>query len=177
MAVFQDIFDQIGSTTVVSNASQPWKMPPVAKIYEALGALGDRRVQVEDDRHATVISSDGRRKYRVEISADWRTISSNDNASYWQGYLGYPAIAVLLLHGLCDVRKETINALTGISWNELNRRFHNDYTRTIDEVKRRAEDRGFDSRLIAQEAEMVLTKLAEFAPLRGSRRRPAPTGS
>ena len=46
-----------------------------------------------------VVSSDGTKKYRVEISADGREISSNDNASYWQGYLGYPAIAVLMARG------------------------------------------------------------------------------
>ena len=27
------------------------------------------------------------------------SITANDNASYWQGYLGYPAVAVLLAIG------------------------------------------------------------------------------
>ncbi len=150
-----------------------WKMPPLAKIYEALGALGDGRVQLEDERHASVLSSDRSKTYQVEISADGREISSNDNASYWQGYLGYPAIAVMLKRGLCAVRAEAISALSGIAWNELNRRFRNDYSRTIDEVMRRAEERGFDPKMIAAEAEAVLAKLREFAPLHGPRRRPA----
>jgi len=55
----------------------------------------------------------------------------------------------------------------------LNRRFRNDYSRTIEEVMQRAEKRGFDSKMIAAEAEAMLSKLGEFAPLRGSRRRPA----
>ena len=152
---------------------QQWKMPPLVKIYEAVGALGDGRVQLEDEQHASVLSSDRSKTYQVEISADGREISSNDNASYWQGYLGYPAIAVMLRRGLCPVRAEAISALSGIPWNELNRRFRNDYSRTIDEVMRRAEERGFDSRMIAAEAEAILAKLREFAPLRGSRRRPA----
>lgn len=151
---------------------EPWKMPPLAKIYEALGALGDGRVQLEDERHASVLSSDRSRTYQVEIAADRRSISSNDNASYWQGYLGYPAIAVMLRRGLCPVRAEAINALTGIPWKELNRRFRNDYRRTIEEVMRQAEQRGFDAKVIAVEAEAVLSKLSEFAPLRGARRRP-----
>ena len=78
-----------------------WGMPPPIKVYEAIGAIGDGRVRAIDNsdppRVWEVVSSDGAKKYRVEISADGREISSNDNASYWQGYLGYPAVAVLLI--------------------------------------------------------------------------------
>jgi len=158
---------------MVTKVGELWKMPPLAKVYEALGALGDGRVQLEDESRASVLSSDRSKTYRVEISADHRTITSNDNASYWQGYLGYPAIAVLLMRGFCPVRPEAVKALSGIPWNELNRRFRNDYRRTIEEVMQRAEQRGFDAKVVAAEAEAVLSKLTEFAPLRGARRRPA----
>jgi hypothetical protein len=71
-----------------------WKMPPPIKVYEAIGAIGDGRVRAIDDADAPggwdVGSSDGAKTYRVELSADGREISSNDNASYWHGYLGYP---------------------------------------------------------------------------------------
>ncbi len=157
---------------MIPNLGEPWKMPPLAKIYEAFGAIGDGRVQFEDEQHARVLSSDLSKTYEVEISADGREISSNDNASYWQGYLGYPAIAVMLMRGLCPVRAEAITALSGVHWNELNRRFRNDYSRTIEEVMRQAAESGFDSEIIAAEAEAVLSKLGEFAPLRGPRRRP-----
>src|SRR5690242_21908193 len=132
---------------------QSWKIPPPIKVFEAIGAIGDARVHAVDDgatRSAwEVISSDGSKTYRVEVSADGREISANDNASYWQGYLGYPAIAVMLKRGLCPVQAEAVSALSGIPWNELNRRFRNDYSRTIGEVMRRAEARGFDSKMIA----------------------------
>jgi hypothetical protein len=156
----------------------PWKMPPLAKIYEAFGALADGRVQFNDQSHASVQSSDGSKTYQVEISADARTVASNDNASYWQGYLGYPAIAVMLRRDLCPVRAEIIDALAGIPWKELNRRFRNDYDRTIEEMMRLAQERGIHPALIAAEAEKVLVKLKELAPLRGSRSRPPrPAGS
>jgi hypothetical protein len=77
-----------------------WKLPPIVKVYEALGAIGDGRVRIEDSRVAFVTSSDASKTYEVETSADGREIASNDNASYWQGYLGYPAIAVLLARGM-----------------------------------------------------------------------------
>src|SRR6516165_1350965 len=161
------------STAMASKVGEPWKMPPLAKVYEALGALGDRRVLIDDEQHARVLSSDRSKTYLVEISADGREISSNDNSSYWQGYLGYPAIAVMLRRGLCPVRAEATSALSGIAWNQLNRQFRNDYDRTIEEVMRRADERCFDPRMIAAEAAAVLLKLSALAPLRGARRRPA----
>ena len=154
---------------------EPWKLPPLVKVYEALGALGDGRVELQDEARAKVLSSDRSRTYQVEISADGRTISSNDNASYWQGYLGYPAIAVMLKRGFCPVRTEAINALAGIPWSKLNRRFHNDYNRTVDEVMRQAGERGFDPKVISAEAKAVLSKLSEVALMRGARRRPSRT--
>jgi hypothetical protein len=151
---------------------EPWKMPPLIKVYEALGAIGDGRVTLEDERHAGVLSSDLSKAYQIEISADGREIFSNDNASYWQGYLGYPAIAVLLKRGMCEVSPDATKALSGIPWKELNRRLRNDYGRTIEEVMRQVEVRGFDPKRVASEAEEILARLTEFAPIRGARRRP-----
>src|ERR1700730_14453894 len=125
-----------------------WGMPPPIKVYEAIGAIGGGRVRVIDNgdppRVWEVVSSDGAKKYRVEISADGREISSNDNASYWQGYVGYPAIAVLLARGTLRTSAEATRALAGIPWNELNRRFKNDYERTVAEVARVVAERGGD---------------------------------
>src|SRR6202011_6351236 len=102
-------------------ASEPWKMPPIAKVYEAIGALGDARVTITDSTHASVKSSDGSKLYEVETSDDGHEISSNDSASYWQGYLGYPAIAGLLARGTLRASAESTRALAGIPWQELNR--------------------------------------------------------
>ena len=115
----------------------PWKMPPIVKVYEALGAIGDGRVRIEDARRATVISSDLSKKYEVETSLDGREISSNDNASYWQGYLGYPSIAVLLAREFYRPPANITDALAGVAWKELNRKYKNDYAKTIAEVEDR----------------------------------------
>jgi hypothetical protein len=156
--------------------SAHWKMPPLAKVYEALGALGDGRVRLIDERRATVTSSDGAKSYEVEIDAASRELSSNDNASYWQGYLGYPAIAVMLARGLYSLRAEVIAALKGVPWKELNTRFRNNYDLTLNEVMRQAEERGFDPAAIRAEAEAVLAAVQNYAPLRGRRTRPAVSG-
>jgi hypothetical protein len=137
-------------------ASEPWKMPPIVKVYEAIGALGDGRVTIKDSTHASVRSSDGSKTYEVEISDDGREISSNDSASYWQGYLGYPAIAVMLARGLYSPRADVVKALRGIPWKELNTRFRNNYDITIAEVLQRAQQNGYDVAAIRDEVEAVL---------------------
>jgi hypothetical protein len=153
-----------------------WEMPPPIKIYEALGAIGDGRVRAVDSSAPPsaweVVSSDRSKTYRVEISADAREIGSNDNASYWQGYLGYPAIAVLIARGMLSASAEATRALAGIPWKELNRRFKNDYARTTAEVARIVAERGGDFGAIHAGAASILDALAACAPRRGARRRP-----
>lgn len=150
----------------------PWKMPPIAKVYEALGAVGDGRVEIVDAARAMVASSDGARRYEVTISADGREVSSNDNASFWQGYLGYPAIAVMIVRGLIGRPAEAISALAGVPWKQLNTRYRNDYDRTLDDALARAAARGFDPAAIRAAAAATLEELRALAPLRGPRRAP-----
>ena len=70
------------------------KIPPIAKIYEAYSCIADGRIELKDE-DAKVTSSDNKKTYLVK----WKdnVYSSNDNASFWQGYPGYPVIAVLML--------------------------------------------------------------------------------
>jgi len=152
--------------------AEAWKMPPPIKIYEALGAIGDGRVRLEDAHRARVTSSAGDKTYQVEISGDGREISCNDNASYWQGYLGYPAIAVLLMRGLYRPPANVIDALAGIAWKELNRRFKNGYDQTLAEVNQVVEASGHDADAVASEVESIMEALVKLAPMRGKRRRP-----
>lgn len=111
-----------------------WKIPPKAKIYEALTAVADRRVKLKSDQTAEVLSSDGTKTYIVEWSADLHQLTSNDNASYWQGYIGYPIIAVLMVLGRLDFDAVVAKALSGINWKQTNRRFRNDYDKAIESV-------------------------------------------
>ncbi len=147
-------------------------MPPLIKIYEAIGAIGDGRVQIIDEGRATVGSSEGGKRYEVEWLPESRELSANDNASYWQGYLGYPAIAVLMVRGLLKIRTETAEGLRGIPWKELNRRFRSDYTKTLAAVDERLRRQNIDPRDVREQCETLLQKLNDYAPVRGARRRP-----
>jgi hypothetical protein len=153
-------------------ARTAWKMPPLAKIYEALGAVGDGRVRLLDETRALVTSSEGDKTYEVEVSPDGREVSSNDNASYWQGYVGYPPIAVMLARGLYRPPASVIDALAGIPWKELNRRFRNDYAKTLAEVARQLDASGHDPDVVHSEADAILDWLRKLAPYRGKRSRP-----
>jgi hypothetical protein len=147
----------------------PWKIPPIVKAYEALGAIGDGRVRIEDERRATVTSSDGSKTYEVETSSDGHEIASNDNASYWQGYVGYPAIAALIARGFYA---NVTDALAGVPWKELNRKYKNDWAKTIADVEKELEQAGHDPDAVRSEAEAVLAFLRALKPVRGKRTLP-----
>lgn len=118
-----------------------WKLPPVIKIYEALGAIADERVIVEGDK-AEVYSSEGNKKYDVLFNSADNEIMANDNGSYWVGYLGYPSIAYLMILGRLKFNKDYAEALKGIEWKKINTQNSNDFDKTQKEVDILLESKG-----------------------------------
>lgn len=110
-----------------------WKVPPVIKIYEALGAIADGRIMIENDK-AMVYSSSGNKSYEVVFSEDKNAIMANDNGSYWVGYLGYPSIAFLMQNGMLEFIPEYAEALKNIKWKEINTKNKNNFNLTQKEV-------------------------------------------
>ena len=107
-----------------------WKQPPVIKIYEALGAVADGRVEVSGDT-AKVFSSTGNKFYDVVYDSVERAIMTNDNGSYWKGYLGYPAIAYLMKIGVLSYDAKVAGLLKDIAWKDINQKFKNDFDKTL----------------------------------------------
>lgn len=83
------------------------KFPPIEKILEAYTAIADGHVKLENDQALVT--------------------SSNDNASYWQGYLSYPGIAVLMLQGKLPYDKELAQQFAGVDWNKINQEYKRNY--------------------------------------------------
>lgn len=108
-----------------------WQLPPAIKVYEALGAVADGRVEIINDFRAKVGSSSGNKTYDVTFNLDTRELSVNDNGSYYQGYLGYPALAFLMIKGLLPLDKTLSNELKGIHWKQLNQENKNDFGKTV----------------------------------------------
>ena len=107
-----------------------WKLPPKIKIYEALGCLGDGRIEVSGNT-AKVYSSSGEKLYEVKYDPDQKAIMLNDNDSYWQGYLGYPSIAFLLKKDILQFDGRWTKALADIAWKDANTQFKSDYEKTV----------------------------------------------
>ena len=156
----------------------PWKLPPRAKVFEAFTAVADGRVRVTGPLSATVVSSGGDKTYDVEWSDDGRTITANDNASYWQGYIGYPILAVLLARGDLHADADAVEALAGVPWHDLNKRFKRDYDAAVAKVLGELEGRGGDAARVGREVDGVLAELAALDLQRAGRgRRPPASGA
>ena len=86
------------------------KLPPKEKIPEAYTAIEDKRIKLLKN-HAIVQSSNKEKEYFIQWQGN--VYYSNDAATYWQGYLGYPIIAVLMLQQKLTWKKE-ISALPAL---------------------------------------------------------------
>ncbi len=113
-----------------------WKLPPEEKIYEAFSVLADNRYELTGEGKATVTSSGGDKKYQVSWSRleNKLKVFSNDNASRWQGYTGYPIIAVLMFTGMISIDRGIIRYFKDIPWNTLNKAHKNNYRAAVEEV-------------------------------------------
>ncbi len=107
------------------------KIPPIAKIYEAYSCIADNRIEMKENM-AIVHSSDSKKTYEVKWQEN--NYSSTDNASFWQGYPGYPVIAVLLLQRKLPYYEECIAYFQNINWHALNDKYKRDYDAAVDEV-------------------------------------------
>jgi hypothetical protein len=149
-----------------------WAMPPLAKVYEALSAVADGRVTISGETSAQVLSSELDKTYTVKWSADGRSVTSNDNATRWQGYTGYPIIAILLETGRIPFDRAAADALAGVPWHALNQQYKRDYDAAVEHVLEQVAERGGDAEAIRKEAKRIYDALAELGL-----ERPEPKGS
>lgn len=102
-------------------------------MYEALGSVADDRVKIFGNS-AKVFSSSGNKFYDVIYNPDTQSIMTNDNGSYWKGYLGYPAIAFLMKTGVVSYDKNVAGLLKSIAWKDINQKFKNDFDKTLEYI-------------------------------------------
>lgn len=135
------------------------KLPPLEKIYEAYSAIADGRVELRGD-DALVDSSGSEKQYTVTWDGD--VYSSSDSATYWQGYAGYPVLAVLMLQGYLPLDRKTAEYFRGINWTEVNARHKADYTKAAGEVLERLRGTGAPVEKIQAEAREVFKELKDL---------------
>jgi hypothetical protein len=119
-----------------------WKLPPEVKVWEALTAIGNGGVKFVSEDHAKVTSSMGEHRYDVFFDLAKKAIIADDNGSRWQGYLGYPSIAVLMTKGALPFEERFAEALAGVKWAALNKKWKHDYSKAMEEAAQTAEKRG-----------------------------------
>ena len=151
---------------------KPWRQPPLAKVYEAFGAVGGGRVHVTEPGRAVVTSSDGARTYDVWWD-DAGAVFSNDNASKFQGYAGYPIIAVLLVLGRLRADPSVMTPLAGVDWHALNERLKRRYDEAVACALEEARAAGADAGAVVAAAEDVAAQLAGLGLRRLGGRRPS----
>ena len=129
------------------------KLPPIAKIYEAYTCIADKRIEMKENE-AIVSSSDGKKSYKIK----WKNndYTSNDNATFWQGYPGYPVIAILMLQNKLSYNEEIVNLFTNINWHELNDKYKRDYDKAVEEVLSNID---FDTETIKKETEKIYEEI------------------
>lgn len=129
------------------------KLPPVEKVFEAWTAIEDGRVTLHDN-YADVASSDGTKDYMVRFEGN--RYSSDDNATYWRGYAGYPILAVLMLQGHLPFNSEQAKLWREVNWKEINSHYKNNYAKAVEEI---AQERNIDIVVSYKAAETVLADL------------------
>ena len=144
------------------------RFPPIEKILEAYTAIADGHVKLENDQ-ALVTSSNEAKTYTVTFHDNIYT--SNDNASYWQGYLGYPGIAVLMLQGKLPYDKELAQQFAGVDRNKVNQEYKRNYAQAADAVMT---TKGIDKKKAETELHHVYNALKQLPIIvkRGSLRPP-----
>ena len=136
-------------------------MPHKVKVLEALGAIADKRVNLNGNK-AIVISSTKDKEYKVYYYPDRNAVWSTDNGTRFRKYVGYPIISVLMLKGILPFNKKFANALKGIKWKEVNDKFKRDYNKTMEYVYDIAEKNGVEVKKLKEFVDEVMEKLEKL---------------
>lgn len=131
-------------------------LPPIEKVYEAWSAIADGRVVLLGPNEARVVSSDGTKTYTVIYNPDTDTYQSNDNATAWQHYPGYPVLAMMMLRDKLPLDLSAALLWGGVNWNQLNLRYKRNYAAAVDHIEA---ERGIDHEKAYDDAETVMTTL------------------
>ena len=138
-----------------------WAVPPKIKVYEALGCIADKRIEIEGNE-AKIYSSSKGKYYSVKYDGE-NAIMCNDNGSYWVGYLGYPAIAFLMLKNKIRYSPESAEALKDIAWKDVNVKFKNDFDKTEEYVLGLVKERGYGVSELISEVNIIFEQIKKLS--------------
>jgi hypothetical protein len=140
------------------------KLPPKIKIYEALGSISDNRVEIDwlFQNEGKCYSSSRNKYYIIKYNPDHNSIITNDNGSYRQWYLWYPAIAFLMKQWIIQYKKDFSDALKWIARKDINQSFKNDFDKTTDYIHWIIISKWIDINLFLQEIDNIYNQIEKF---------------
>lgn len=138
------------------------KQTPIVKVPEAWTAVVDHRVEIHPDStlsdgSASVYSSDRSKHYIVKWRDGGLIFTSTDPTTYWQGYAGYPVLAVLMTLGRLTLNIDIATQFAGVEWKAINTKFKNNYVAALDYVERQ---RSLNSEVVNENCQIVLDELS-----------------
>lgn len=154
-----------------------WKQPHIAKVYEALTAIADKRIKLDpkNPNVAYCASSSRGKEYTVEYDPETGAMMSNDNSAFYTDMLSYPMIALLMLKGRIEFDDNLPESLRGIYWKQLNQKFRNDYDEAINYALNELKEKGEDVAKIRLKVEEIykVVKTLKVGVLGKKKRPPA----
>ena len=131
-----------------------WKNPHISKVYEALTAIADDRIEINGNK-AKCYSASSDRFYDIKYDSINGSIMSNDNVAYYTFSLSYPMIAYLMLIGKIPYEQKLLEILRDICWEDLNKQFKNDYDKSIKVVLGELKSEGTDVEFVRNEIQKI----------------------
>lgn len=154
-----------------------WLPSHIAKVYEALTAVADNRIEFNTSKNEAELFSSSRKKYyTITWNDDFSEMMANDKSAFFQGKLSYPMITVLLLKGQIPFNKEIADTLKNIPWKELNKQYKNKYEQAIEHALTELKEKGVDIQQIEAEVSRIYEEVVKLKiGLHGKKRFP-PSG-
>lgn len=143
-----------------------WTLPPKYKIFEALGAVADDRIEIVNSEseiiEARQYSSSRQKHYTILYNPKLNQIMPNDNATWYVGYLGYPAISLLLFLEKINYDTSILPYFTDIPFKDINQKFKNDFEQANLEIVEMILARGLNEIKLNIEVDSVYKQLTEL---------------
>jgi len=131
-----------------------WKKPHIARIYEALAAIADNRVEISGNR-AKCYSITNDKVYDIQYNPVSGSIMSNDNGAFYTNSLSYPMIAYLMLINKIPYQEKLLEIFKDVCWKEVHEHFKNDYDKSIKFVLGELKKEGQDTDFIRNEVKRI----------------------
>jgi hypothetical protein len=155
-----------------------WPLPPKIKIYEALGAVADNRLKIvsnseiqaglfEDQGGQEIIvarqySSSRNKYYTITYNPNTNQIMTNDNATWYVGYLGYPALSLLLHLQVITYDLSILQYFIDIPFKDINQKYNNDFTKAQTEINQLLISRGCNTDQMTTSLDNIYDKLSKM---------------